>query len=69
MDPKTKKITRFDLVAIGDHWGEGRYTGGARSGKKPMGVAFELADGSQPGDEVPPQGISWEQGYYEANRH
>ncbi len=68
-DPKSKKITRLNLVAVGDHWGEGRYTGGARPGKNPLGVAFELADGSHPGDRVPPQASSWEQGYYEANRH
>jgi hypothetical protein len=62
------RITRFDLLALGDHWGEGAYTGGAREGRKPLGVAFELATGKSIGDEVPPQGISWEQGYYKADR-
>lgn len=62
------RIVRFDLLAIGDHWGEGTFTGGAREGRKPLGVVFELATGKGIGDAVPPQGISWEQGYYKADR-
>lgn len=49
------RIRRFDLVALGEHWGEGRYTPGSRPGKAPLGVAFTLADGSQVADRVPPQ--------------
>lgn len=58
-------VTRFDLVALGDHWGEGTYTRGARPGKTPLAVAFSLADLEKPADRVPPQGIRWEQGYYQ----
>ena len=54
-DRAKDRLTRFDLVATGDHWGEGRFTGGARPGRKPMGVAFELARGDKPADAVPPQ--------------
>lgn len=54
-DAKQQKIDRFDVVAVGDHWGEGAFTGGARPGRKPLGVAFELASGTGPGDTVPPQ--------------
>ncbi|MBW3576006.1 MAG: hypothetical protein KY450_14435, partial [Actinobacteria bacterium] len=32
-DAAADRITRFDLVAAGDHWGEGAYTGGARPGR------------------------------------
>jgi hypothetical protein len=53
-DVAKKAVTRFDLVAVGEHWGEGRYTPGARPGRKPLGVAFELA-GDRPADRVPPQ--------------
>jgi hypothetical protein len=53
-DVEKKAVTRFDLVAVGEHWGEGRYTPGARPGRKPLGVAFELA-GDRPADRVPPQ--------------
>jgi hypothetical protein len=54
-DARAKKITRFDLVALGDHWGQGRYTGGARPGRQPLGIAFELARGKSAADQVPPQ--------------
>jgi hypothetical protein len=55
--PATKTIERFDVVAVGDHWGEGTYTRRARPGRTPLGVAFELARGDSPADQVPPQGI------------
>jgi hypothetical protein len=54
-DRVKKAVDRFDVVAVGDHWGEGPYTGGARPGRKPVGVAFELSRGDKPGDRVPPQ--------------
>ncbi len=62
------KVGRFEMLALGDHWGDGQYNRGAREGKHPLGVVFELADGTQAGDAVPPQGITWEKGYYEAER-
>ena len=33
------------LFRSGDHWGEGAWTGGARPGRTPFGVAFELSAG------------------------
>jgi hypothetical protein len=54
-DRQSKKLTRFDMVAVGDHWGAGPYTRGARPGKMPLGVAFELSAGDAPHDRVPPQ--------------
>jgi hypothetical protein len=50
-----KTIDRFDVVAVGDHWGEGTYTRGAREGRKPLGVAFALASKDAPSNQVPPQ--------------
>ena len=55
-DIEKKAITRFDLVAVGEHWGEGTFTGKARPGRQPLGVAFELASGKSAADLVPPQG-------------
>lgn len=52
---KAKQIAKWNMVAVGDHWGEGTYTGGARPGRTPLGIAFELADGKQEADRVPPQ--------------
>jgi hypothetical protein len=50
-----KAIDGFDVVAVGDHWGSGPFTGGARLGRQPLGVAFELAAGEAAADLVPPQ--------------
>jgi hypothetical protein len=46
---------QFDVVAVGDHWGEATYTRQARPGRAPLGIAFELAKGDSAADRVPPQ--------------
>ena len=56
-------FTQFNLVALGNHWGQGTYTGRARPGKTPLGVAFELADPTNPRDRIPPQGARGVPGY------
>jgi hypothetical protein len=61
---QTKAIDRFDMVAVGDHWGEGRYTRGTRPGRKPLGVAFELVRGDAAADRVPPQGARTVRSYF-----
>jgi len=60
-------IDRFDLVALGEHWGEGTFTRGARPGRQPFGVAFELAHGGKPGDTVPPQGAREAAEYFDTS--
>jgi hypothetical protein len=52
-DRKTGAFVRFDVVALGEHWGEGPYTRKARPGRSPLGVAIELAPAD--GTVVPPQ--------------
>ncbi len=54
-DPAKKVVTRFDVLALGDHWGESELTRGARAGRQPLGVAFALSKGDKPADTVPPQ--------------
>lgn len=54
-DRAKKVITKFEIVAVGDHWGRSTYTPGDRPGRKPLGVAFELVKGDQPDQRVPPQ--------------
>ncbi|HZY88248.1 MAG TPA: hypothetical protein VFE78_25655 [Gemmataceae bacterium] len=56
-------VDRFDLLAVGDHWGASTFTPGARPGRKPLGVAFELRRGNDPADLLPPQGARWLPGY------
>lgn len=59
-----KALDRFDVVAVGDHWGEGTYTPGARPGRKPLGVVFELVKGDAALDQVPPQGAKELEEYF-----
>ena len=57
-------ITGLDLVALGEFYGEGRYTQNAPDGKFPLAVAFQLADGTDVADAVAPQGArGWLDGY------
>ena len=56
------------LVALGEHWGEGTFTGGARPGRSPLGVAFELADDHSASNVIPPQGARELDGYFGGSR-
>ncbi len=57
-------VVRFDMVAKGDFWGAGPYTGGAPAGRFPLAISFTLADGSDLADRLPPQGSrGWLRGY------
>jgi hypothetical protein len=55
-DAVRKTIDRFDIVAVGEHWGQGAHTTGARAGRTPLGIAFALAGKDAPANDVPPQG-------------
>lgn len=64
IEVRAGEVVRFDLVAQGDFWGEGPYTRGAPEGKFPLLITFELADGSDLADSLPPQGArGWLDGY------
>jgi hypothetical protein len=54
-DMSDRKITRFSLVALGEHWGRGPFTRNARPGRTLLGHAFELVEGDVPADRIPPQ--------------
>lgn len=56
--PLEQAFERFDVVAQGDAWGGNPVYSAAegRIGRRPLGVAFELASGELPSDRVPPQG-------------
>jgi hypothetical protein len=53
-DRKQGRFTRFDILAWGEAWGEGTYTGGAPKGKFPLVIALSLV-GNRPADRIPPQ--------------
>ena len=64
LEIKNGRVTRLDLVAKGQFWGEGTYTRNAPKGKFPLAIAFTLADGKDAADNIPPQGSrGWVQGY------
>ena len=69
LDPKAPTLSAVKIVVLGDHWGSGTYTAGARPGRTPMGIAFSLAGEKDPTKNVPPQSSGWLQGYLEADRH
>jgi hypothetical protein len=56
-------ITRFDMVALGDFWGQGAIAHQKRDGPFPLAIAFELASGNKPADRVPPQASRYWDGY------
>lgn len=55
VEAKDGKITRFDLLAKGDFWGDGSFTRGAPKGRFPFAVAFSIADADCATSKVPPQ--------------
>jgi hypothetical protein len=69
IETEGEQVSRFDLVARGQYWGDGPFTGGAPKGKFPFAVAFTLADGKDEADKVRPQGSrGWVQGYLGSER-
>jgi hypothetical protein len=54
--PGKAGLTRFDVVAVGEHWGDSTFSAGARPGRTPLGIAFTLATSDSPENRVPPQG-------------
>jgi hypothetical protein len=65
---RQQKFDRFDMLVIGEHWGQGHFTEGARPGRSPLGIVFELAQGDAPGDQVPPQGARDIDQYFAATK-
>ena len=58
------KVTRFDIVVLGEFWGEGPFTSRGPKGRFPLGIAFSLVDQSDVADRIPPQGSrGWVDGY------
>jgi hypothetical protein len=56
-DLRQKTWTRFDVTAVGDHWGESPSSPGARASRTPLGIVFELGRGDTAADLAPPAGM------------
>lgn len=69
-DPRRRAFTRFDVVALGDHFGRfGNSTVSAsRLGLQPLGISFELVQGDRPADLVPPGRIQTSEEYFELKK-
>ena len=64
LEAKDGKVTRFDVVVKGNFQGEGPFTRGAPKGRFPLAISFELSDGTDVADRIPPQASrGWLQGY------
>ncbi len=62
---ETRKLNRFDLFVEGSFWGTGQHTVEPPPGKFPLVIAFTLADGTDPGDTIPPHASrGWLDGYW-----
>ena len=58
------RVKQFELVALGEFFGEGTYTRNAPEGRFPFAVTFQLADGNDLADDLAPQGArGWIDGY------
>jgi hypothetical protein len=62
------RLATFQLLALGDHTGDGVHTRGARPGTNPIGFSFNLVTNPQPSDAIAPQFSHWLRGYWEAHR-
>jgi len=65
-DPQKQNFTRFDIVALGEHFG--RLGNGRRApsriGLQPLGIAFQLVKGDRPADRIPPGRPSNSRNYF-----
>lgn len=59
-----RRLTRFDMVAFGQHWGKSQWVADAAEGKTPLVVTFRLADKNDVAYTIPPQGTKgWQEPY------
>ena len=62
VETKDGKVTRFDVVVKGQHWGSTTETRGAPDGQHPLAIAFSLVTGNEETDPVP-SAILFEEAY------
>jgi hypothetical protein len=48
VEARNGKVSRVDMVAHGQFWGQGAYTPGAPAGRFPLAIAFTLLDARDP---------------------
>lgn len=60
---KKRILKSFNLLVTGEHWGEGRYTRGARLGRSPLGQVYQLVSKPSESDLILPQGMKGDPSY------
>jgi hypothetical protein len=69
-DRQKRIVTRFDIIALGEHFG--RLGNGRRApsrvGLQPLGMAFHLVKGDNPADRVPPGRPSNSRSYFKLSQ-
>ncbi len=61
--PATRTMERFDLLAVGDRWGNDPFSEPAPAGRQPLGVLIHLDPREQAGDLLP-HAAQRESGYF-----
>ena len=56
----------FECLVLGEHWGEGPWTRGARPGRSPLGQVLKLSPATSGHDQIPPQSIRSSSAYWAA---
>lgn len=68
-NPRKQVFTRFDVVALGDHFGRlGICDSAARPGRQPLAIAFELVTTDAPAERIPPGRTMPAQTYFAAGK-
>jgi hypothetical protein len=68
-DRQKKVFTRFDLVALGDHFGKlGIADSASRPGRQPLGISFEMVSGTAPADRVAPGRTGPARSYFDLSK-
>jgi hypothetical protein len=68
-DLRKQAFTRFDIVALGDHFGRlGICDSAARPGYQPLGIAFELVTTDSPAERIPPGRTMPARDYFDASK-
>lgn len=68
-DRHSSVLKDFVLIAEGEFWGSGPYTGDPPPGRYPLRVGFQLADGQDIADELLPHASrGWVEGYLDPKR-
>jgi len=66
---RDQAIVELTMTCVGEYWGAGPFTRKPPEGKFPLAIAFQLADGNDVADSIPPHASrGWIEGYLNPGR-